>query len=74
MVAFEEQPGTDARNTNAAAAVVDVALAMQLRTGFGMTADGAWLVRFVMAVFGWVTILLGRGGERQDGGRRMLGW
>jgi hypothetical protein len=74
MVTPEEQPQADARTGNAAAAV-DLALAMQLRMGFGMTADAAWLIRFIMGVFGWVAVLVGRGGERQDaGGRRLLGW
>jgi hypothetical protein len=74
MVAPEEQPQADTR-TGSAAAAVDLALAMQLRTGLGVTADAAWLIRFVMAVFGWVAVLVGRGGEKQEeGGRRLLGW
>lgn len=69
-----EQPRTGARTGNAAAAL-DLALAMQLRTGVGMTADAAWLMRFVMALFGWVAVLVGGAGERQAaGGRRLLGW
>lgn len=36
----------------------DAALAMQLRPGLGIGADAAWLVRFVMAVFGWCAILV----------------
>jgi hypothetical protein len=71
MMVPAEQPRTGARTGNAAAAV-DFALAMQLRTGVGMTADAAWLMRFVMALFGWVAVLVG---ERQAaGGRRLLGW
>ncbi|KAI0252772.1 hypothetical protein BJV78DRAFT_268279 [Lactifluus subvellereus] len=74
VVAPEEQPRAETRGGNAAAAV-DLALAMQLRTGFGVTADAAWLIRFVMAVFGWVAVLVGGGGERRAvGGRRLLGW
>ncbi len=69
----DELPRIDAR-TDSAAAAVDLALAMQLRTGFGMTADAAWLMRFVMAVFGWVAVLVGGSGERQVRGRRLLGW
>lgn len=37
---------------------VDVALAMQLRPGLGLDADSAWLVRFVMALFGWCAVLM----------------
>lgn len=74
MMVPDEQPRTGARTGNAAAAV-DLALAMQLRTGVGMTADAAWLMRFVMALFGWVAVLVGGAGERQAaGGRRLLGW
>jgi len=74
MMVPDEQPRTGARRGNAAAAV-DLALAMQLRTGVGMTADAAWLVRFVMALFGWVAVLVGGTGEGQAaGGRRLLGW
>jgi hypothetical protein len=74
MVTPEEEPQADAHTGSAAAVAVDLALAMQLRTGFGVNADAAWLIRFVMAVFGWVAVLVGRGGERQDaGGRRLLG-
>ena len=72
MVALEEQHRPDPRASGNAAAVVDLALAMQLRTGFGATADAAWLIRFVMALFGWIAVLVGGGGERQAGGRRLL--
>jgi hypothetical protein len=71
MIASDEQRRQDARPGNAAAAV-DLALAMQLRTGFGATADAAWLMRFVMALFGWIAVLVGGGGERQATGRRRL--
>ncbi|KAI5121601.1 hypothetical protein M0805_009472 [Coniferiporia weirii] len=37
---------------------LDAALAMQLRPGLGVGADAAWLVRFVMALFGWCTVLM----------------
>ena len=75
MMVPDEQPRTGARTGNAAAVAVELALAMQLRTGIGMTADAAWLVRFVMALFGWVAVLVGGTGERQvAGGRRLLGW
>jgi hypothetical protein len=72
VVALEEQHRPDARAPSNAAAAVDLALAMQLRTGFGATADAAWLMRFVMALFGWIAVLVGGGGERQARGRRLL--
>jgi hypothetical protein len=72
MVALEEQHQPDAHAPGNAAAAVDLALAMQLRTGFGVTADAAWLIRFVMALFGWIAVLVGGGGERQARGRRLL--
>ncbi|KAI0267319.1 hypothetical protein BC834DRAFT_870861 [Gloeopeniophorella convolvens] len=74
VVTSDDQPRADARAGNAATAV-DLALAMQLRTGLGVTADAAWLMRFVMALFGWVAVLMGGGEERQGtAGRRRLGW
>jgi hypothetical protein len=45
---------------SSAAAAFDMALAMQLRPGFGVGADAAWMVRFLMAIFGWFTVLLSR--------------
>jgi len=73
MVTREELHQPDVPDPGNAAAAVDLALAMQLRTGFGATADAAWLIRFVMALFGWVAVLVGGGGERQTRGRRLLG-
>ena len=70
MVASDEQRRPDARTGNAAPAI-DLALAMQLRTGFGATADAAWLMRFLMAVFGWIAVFIGGGGGRTTG-RRLL--
>ncbi|ETW77073.1 hypothetical protein HETIRDRAFT_411470 [Heterobasidion irregulare TC 32-1] len=50
----------------AAPRMLDFALAMQLRPGLGIGADPAWLVRFLMAFFGWVAVLVGGvGGVRQ---------
>ena len=72
MVALEEQHRPDGHAPGNAVAAVDLALAMQLRTGFGATADAAWLIRFVMALFGWIAVLVGGGGERQTRGRRLL--
>jgi hypothetical protein len=41
---------------------LDIALAMQLRPGLGLGADPAWMVRFLMSMFGWFAILIsGRG-------------
>ena len=42
---------------------IDIALAMQLRPGLGEGADAAWVVRFLMGVFGWVTVMVS--GNRQ---------
>ncbi|KAF7342225.1 hypothetical protein MVEN_01810500 [Mycena venus] len=39
---------------------LDAALAMQLRPGLGVGADGAWLVRFLMSFFGWFAVLVAR--------------
>ena len=72
IVALEEQHRPNARALGNAPMAVDLALAMQLRTGFGATADAAWLIRFVMALFGWIAVLVGGGGERQGRERRLL--
>ena len=72
MVALEERHRPDARAPGNAAATVDLALVMQLWTGFGATADAAWLISFVTALFGWIAVLVGGGGERQVRGRRLL--
>ncbi|KAJ6469180.1 hypothetical protein C8R47DRAFT_954168, partial [Mycena vitilis] len=40
---------------------LDAALAMQLRPGMGVGADGAWLVRFLMSFFGWFAVLVAGG-------------
>jgi len=69
MVASNEQDRPDARTSNQAAAV-DLALVMQMTTGFGAAADAAWLMRFVMAIFGWVAVLVGGGGEGEVARRR----
>ncbi|PPQ69154.1 hypothetical protein CVT25_004535 [Psilocybe cyanescens] len=36
----------------------DIALAMQLRPGLGAGADPAWMVRFLMAMFGWLAVVV----------------
>ncbi|KZP16732.1 hypothetical protein FIBSPDRAFT_1047364 [Athelia psychrophila] len=35
----------------------DIALAMQLRPGLGPGADAAWMVRFIMTIFGFLSVL-----------------
>lgn len=42
---------------------IDIALAMQLRPGLGEGADATWLVRFLMGIFGWVTVAVSGGGR-----------
>ena len=42
---------------------LDIALAMQLRPGLGIGADSAWMVRFLMTMFGWFAVAL-TGGAR----------
>ena len=42
---------------------IDIALAMQLRPGFGEGAEAAWLVRFLMGIFGWVTVVVSGNGR-----------
>ena len=42
---------------------IDIALAMQLRPGLGEGADAAWLVRFLMGIFGWVTVMVSGNGQ-----------
>lgn len=41
---------------------LDIAFALQLRPGLGLGSDPAWIVRFLMAMFGWMTVLFGSGG------------
>ncbi|KAI0640473.1 hypothetical protein C8Q79DRAFT_996328 [Trametes meyenii] len=50
---------------------LDIAFALQLRPGLGLGADSAWIVRFLMAMFGWMTVLIG-GGGRSEGAHRAL--
>ena len=42
---------------------IDIALAMQLRPGLGEGADAAWLVRFLMGIFGWMTVMVSGNGR-----------
>lgn len=46
------------RAYRSAVAEFDIALAMQLRPGLGLGADSAWMVRFLMAIFGWFAVAL----------------
>lgn len=48
---------------------LDIAFAMQLRPGLGLGADPAWLVRFLMAMFGWMTVLIGGNGSGRSNRR-----
>jgi hypothetical protein len=73
LVASDERCPPDAR-TDDTAPGIDAALAMQLRTGFGATADAALLMRFLMAIFGWIAVFVGGGGKRQATRRRLLQW
>ncbi|OCH90822.1 hypothetical protein OBBRIDRAFT_567986 [Obba rivulosa] len=43
---------------------LDIAFALQLRPGLGVGADPAWLVRFLMAMFGWMAVFVGGGNAR----------
>lgn len=36
----------------------DIALALQLHPGLGIGADSAWVVRFLMSIFGWFAVAL----------------
>ncbi|KAI0046330.1 hypothetical protein FA95DRAFT_1560200 [Auriscalpium vulgare] len=69
VLAPEDQPQPDPRR---AAPALDFALAMQLRPGFGIGADPAWLVRFLMAMFGWVAMLIGGTGRAPRENRRRV--
>lgn len=42
---------------------LDLALAMQLRPGLGIGADSAWMVRFLMTIFGWFAVVLTSNGN-----------
>jgi hypothetical protein len=42
---------------------LDAVLAMQPRLGLGVSADGAWLVRFLMSFFGWFAVLVAQTSE-----------
>lgn len=42
----------------------DIALAMQLRPGLGIGADPAWMVRFIMAMFGFLSVMWSNHSDR----------
>ncbi|TFK31636.1 hypothetical protein BDQ12DRAFT_693817 [Crucibulum laeve] len=42
---------------------IDIALAMQLRPGLGLGADPAWMVRFLMSMWGWFAIMISGSNE-----------
>ena len=51
---------------------LDVAFALQLRPGMGLGSDPAWLVRFLMAMFGWMTVFIGNGSQPRQTNRRAI--
>ena len=51
---------------------LDIAFALQLRPGLGLGADSAWLVRFLMAMFGWMTFFIGGNAPPREDPRRAL--
>ncbi len=67
--AMMERPG-GRRAYRAPVPELDIAFALQLRPGLGLGADPAWLVRFLMAMFGWMTVLIG--GNKPRPGRRAI--
>jgi hypothetical protein len=58
-----ETGGVDRRPYSDRNPEIDIALAMQLRPGLGEGADAAWLVRFLMGIFGWVTVVVSGNGR-----------
>ncbi|KAG5651472.1 hypothetical protein H0H81_008530 [Sphagnurus paluster] len=50
--------GSNSNRLRTPRSALDLALAMQLRPGLGAGADPAWMVRFLMALFGWVAVLV----------------
>ena len=50
---------------------LDIAFAMQLRPGLGLGSDPAWLVRFLMAMFGWMTVFIGNGSHNTQNRRAL---
>ena len=51
---------------------LDIAFAMQLRPGLGLGSDPAWLVRFLMAMFGWMTGFIGNGAQTGNNRRAII--
>ncbi|KAL4247782.1 hypothetical protein ABKN59_008577 [Abortiporus biennis] len=52
---------------------LDIALALQLRPGLGIGSDAAWLVRFLMAVFGWMAVFIGGANVMKKDQRKAIG-
>ncbi|KAI0759280.1 hypothetical protein BD413DRAFT_598300 [Trametes elegans] len=67
-----EVPRARARRGTTPRQPLDIAFALQLRPGLGLGADSAWIVRFLMTMFGWMTVLIGGGSARQESTRRAL--
>ncbi|KAF5384335.1 hypothetical protein D9615_003197 [Tricholomella constricta] len=56
--AIQQQNRAGSNRLRTPRSALDLALAMQLRPGLGAGADPAWMVRFLMALFGWVAVLV----------------
>ncbi|KAG6917350.1 hypothetical protein DXG01_002815 [Tephrocybe rancida] len=50
--------GANSNRPRTRRSAIDIALAMQLRPGLGAGADPAWMVRFLMSMFGWFAVLV----------------
>ncbi|TFY60864.1 hypothetical protein EVJ58_g4878 [Rhodofomes roseus] len=66
-----ERP-TRARAYRAPMPELDIAFALQLRPGLGLGAEGAWLVRFLMAMFGWLGVVVGGNGPVPEQRRAVM--
>jgi hypothetical protein len=50
---------------------IDFALAMQLRPGLGFGSEAAWMVRFLMTMYGWLAVLMSGTGAYESYGSRL---
>ena len=57
------QPAKPAASRRGPRSPIDIALAMQLRPGIGLGSDPAWMVRFLMSMFGWFVVTLSGSGN-----------
>jgi hypothetical protein len=57
------QPTASTSRPRVMRSAIDIALAMQLRPGLGLGSDPAWMVRFLMSMFGWFVVTLSGGGD-----------